>query len=106
VAGNGIPDRIIQYVSVTPLQKVEAELARYDHALLLFSAHEKPDGTVELIIRTRQDIPGVHTYYAPMHPRDIAHPQFPWTFQKYLYDCLHDYLVELFLHTPQSREGQ
>ena len=24
--------------------------------------------------------------------------------QRYLYDCLHDYLVEMFLRTPQSRE--
>ena len=47
---------------------------------------------------------GAHTYVAPIHPRDIEHPQFPWTFQRYLYDCLHDYVVELFLHTPQSRD--
>ena len=33
-----------------------------------------------------------------------THPQFPWTFQRYLYDCMHDYLVEMFLRTPQNRE--
>jgi hypothetical protein len=91
---------------VQPLEKVEAEIARYEHVLLKFSAREKPDGTIELVIRTKQDIPDVHTYYAPIHPRDIAHPQFPWTFQKYLYDCLHDYAVELFVRTPQSRDEQ
>jgi hypothetical protein len=48
----------------------------------------------------------LHTYYAPIHPRDIEHPQFPWTFQRYLYDCMHDYLVEMFTHTPQSLEGR
>ena len=39
-----------------------------------------------------------------VHERDIDHPQFAWTFQRYLYDCMHDYLVEMFLVTPQSRE--
>jgi hypothetical protein len=91
--------------TMTPLEKVEAEIARYDHSLMRFSAREKRDGAVELVIWTREEIPGVHTYYAPIHPRDIEHPQFPWTFQKYLYDCLHDYLVELFVRTPQSRDA-
>jgi hypothetical protein len=77
---------------VTPIEKVRAEIARYDHALLDFSAREQK-GAIELVI---------HTYYAPIHPRDIEHPQFPWTFQRYLYDCMHDYLVEMFVHTPQS----
>ena len=52
----------------------------------------------------RNESLGLHTYYAPVHSRDIAHAQFPWTFQRYLYDCMHDYLVEMFLRTPQSRE--
>ena len=38
-----------------------------------------------------------------LDPRDIEHPQFPWTFQRYLYDCLHDYLIEMFIRTPQTR---
>lgn len=86
------------------LAKVEAELARYEHLLLRFSAREK-DAGVELAIALKQPVEGAHEYVAPVHPRDIAHPQFPWTFQKYLYDCLHDYMVELFTRTPQSREG-
>jgi len=88
---------------VTGLQKVLAEAARYEHALLEFSAREHND-TVELIIRLKDNSLGLHTYYAPVHERDIEHPQFPWTFQRYLYDCMHDYLVELFLRTPQMRE--
>ena len=88
----------------TALERVRAELARYDHALLRFSAWEGRDGSVELRIELKQPVEGAHTYHAPVHPRDIAHPQFPWTFQRYLYDCLHDYMVELFLRTPQSRE--
>ena len=88
---------------MTSLEKVLAETARYEHALLEFSAREH-NGTVELIIRLKDSSLGLHTYYAPVHPRDIEHLQFPWTFQRYLYDCMHDYLVELFLRTPQMRE--
>jgi len=84
---------------VKPLEKVQAEIARYDHALLDFSAREQK-GTIELVIQLKSR--ELHTYYAPIHPRDIEHPQFPWTFQRYLYDCMHDYLVEMFVHTPQS----
>lgn len=88
---------------MSPLEKVQAELRRYEHALLEFAARETPSGGVELVITLKESRPGVHTYYAPVHPRDIDHPQFPWTFQRYLYDCLHDYLVELFVRTPQTR---
>jgi hypothetical protein len=88
---------------MTPLGKVLAELARYEHLLVDFGARESAGGTVELLISLKSPPPGAHVYVAPVHPRDIAHPQFPWSFQKYLYDCLHDYLVELFVHNPQER---
>jgi hypothetical protein len=88
---------------LTPLEKVRVEIGRYSHALLDFSAREN-NGTVELVIALKNPGPDIHTYYAPIHPRDIENPQFPWTFQRYLYDCLHDYLVELFIYTPQSRD--
>jgi len=90
---------------VKPLEKVLAETARYDHALLRFSAREH-NGVIELVIEMKDPSLQLHTYYAPIHPRDIEHAQFPWTFQRYLYDCMHDYLVEMFLHTPQSRDPQ
>jgi hypothetical protein len=90
---------------VTHLEKVLAEIARYDHALLRFSARER-NGSIELVIEMKQDGLGLHTYYAPIHERDIEHPQFPWTFQRYLYDCMHDYLVEMFIRTPQSRDAR
>jgi hypothetical protein len=90
---------------VASLEKVQTELKRYEHAILDFSARER-DGVIELVIELRESRPGVHTYFAPVHPRDIENPQFPWNFQRYLYDCLHDYLVELFIRTPQSRELQ
>lgn len=88
---------------MTALEKVLAELSRYEHALVRFSAREH-NGSVELVIELKDRTSGLHTYYAPIHPRDIEHPQFPWTFQRYLYDCLHDYLVEMFIRTPQTRE--
>ena len=90
---------------MTPLEKVQAEIRRYDHALLRFSAREQKGG-VELVIELKEPVAGMHTYYAPVHARDIEHSQFAWTFQRYLYDCLHDYLVEMFILTPQSREAQ
>jgi len=90
---------------VTPLEKVLTETRRYEHALLAFSARER-DGAIELIITMKDPSLSLHTYCAPVHLRDIEHPQFPWTFQRYLYDCMHDYLVEMFLRTPQSRDTQ
>ena len=89
---------------MTPLETVEAQIARYEHLLLRFEARQKENGEVELLIALKNPVPGAHVYVAPIHPRDLAHPQFPWTFQKYLYDCLHGYMVELFLRTPQSRD--
>jgi hypothetical protein len=89
---------------VDPLARVEAELKRYEHALADFSVREH-NGQIELVISMKDRGSGVHTYYAPLHPRDIENSQFPWTFQRYLYDCLHDYLVEMFIRTPQSRDA-
>ncbi|HXS96332.1 MAG TPA: hypothetical protein VN736_17130 [Candidatus Limnocylindrales bacterium] len=88
---------------MTPLERVIAETRRYEHALLEFSAREHGGG-VELVIAMKDAALGLHTYYAPVHERDIEHPQFPWTFQRYLYDCMHDYLVEMFVRTPQNRD--
>jgi hypothetical protein len=91
---------------VTGLEKVQAELARYEHALVDFAARRKDDGTVELIISLKNPTPGSHTYFAPLHPRDVESPQFTWNFQRFLYDCLHDYLVELFIRNPQGPQSR
>ena len=88
---------------MTHLEKVQAELRRYEHALMDFSAREH-NGGVELVIELKNRDLGLHTYYAPIHVRDIEHPQFTWTLQSYLYACLHDYVVEMFTVTPQNRE--
>lgn len=87
------------------LEKVREELARYEHLLLRFDARRGAAG-VELTIALKADVPGAHEYIAPVHERDIAHPQFAWSFQKYLYDCMHDYLCELFTRNPQQLTEQ
>jgi hypothetical protein len=85
------------------LQRVLQQLELYEHPLLIFDAQEKGEA-VEVIIRFRDPAVPVHTYYFELHPRDLDHPQFEWTFQRQLYDCLHDYLIEMFTRTPQSRK--
>jgi hypothetical protein len=86
------------------LQRVLEHLKLYEHPLLAFDAESSGDG-VQVIIRFKNPPVPVHTYYFEMHPRDLDHPQFHWTFQRQLYDCLHDYLIEMFTRTPQSREN-
>ena len=85
------------------LVRVLEQLRLYEHPLLDFSARSKGD-SVEVIIHFKNSPVPVHTYYFELHPRDLDHPQFEWTFQRQLYDCLHDYLVEMFIRTPQDRE--
>jgi len=85
------------------LEKVRAELARYEHPLFSFGAREAGEA-VEVLIEFRASEPAVHTYIYPLHARDIEQAQFPWTFQRQLYDCLHDYVVEMFTRNPQCRD--
>jgi hypothetical protein len=84
------------------LARVEEQLRLYEHPLLIFSAREKGD-TVEVVINVRSSVP-VHTYTFELHPRDLDAPQFEWQFQRQLYDCLHDYFIEMFVRTPQDRK--
>lgn len=88
------------------VEEVQRELERYEHPLFTLSCREKGEA-VEVIIDFRdislkRDL-GLHTYYFEIHPRDLAHPQFPWTFQRQLYDCVHDYIIEMFTRTPQMK---
>jgi len=84
------------------LERVLAQLKLYQHPLLDFSARAKGEG-VEVVIDFKKPAVPVHTYYFELHPRDLDHPQFEWEFQRQLYDCLHDYMVEMFVRTPQDR---
>jgi hypothetical protein len=85
-----------------PLERVLAQLRLYEHPLLNFSARAKGEG-VEVVIRFKDESIPVHTYYFDLHPRDLEDPQFEWSFQRQLYDALHDYFVEMFIRTPQDR---
>ena len=87
------------------LDRVEAQLRLYEHPLLRFSARSKGEG-VEVIIQFKDDRVPVHTYYFDLHPRDLDDPQFEWSFQRQLYDALHDYFVEMFIRTPQDRKDR
>ena len=83
------------------LQKVLDEIRKYEHPFFDFAAREK-DGGVELCIRSK--IPDVLSpeYRITFSERDLNSTQFPWTFQKLLYDCLTDYIVELFTKSPTT----
>jgi hypothetical protein len=84
------------------LERVFAQLRLYEHPLLNFAARAKGDG-VEVIIKFKDEKIPVHTYYFDLHPRDLDDPQFEWSFQRQLFDALHDYFVEMFIRTPQDR---
>jgi hypothetical protein len=84
------------------LNRVLDQLRLYEHPLLTFSARAKGEG-VQVVIQFKDTSVPVHTYYLDLHPRDLDHPQFEWSFQRQLYDALHDYFVEMFIRTPQDR---
>jgi hypothetical protein len=84
------------------LERVLGQLRLYEHPLLSFSARVKGEG-VEVVIEFKDKTVPVHTYFFEMHPRDLDGPQFEWSFQRQLYDSLHDYFVEMFIRTPQDR---
>lgn len=93
------------------LERVREQLRLYEHPLFDFAAQPKGEG-VEVLIdakasnRTATEAANqaaVHSYVLELHPRDLDHPQFEWQFQRQFYDALHDYLIEMFVRTPQDR---
>ena len=82
------------------LSKVRNELTKYEHPLFDFEARSAKE-SVEVLIRFKPPQPEIHEYIIQLRPREIEHSQFPWTFQKHLYDCLHDYIIEMFTRNPQ-----
>ena len=84
------------------VEKVKRELEQYEHPLFAFSARaEGEDAVVE--IRFKDASAPVHVYEFTLRAREIDHPQFRWNFQRQLYDCLHDYVVEMFTRNPQMK---
>jgi hypothetical protein len=86
------------------LERVKRELERYEHPLFDFDAG-CASGGIEVTIRFKPAGVEVHTYYFLLQAREIEHPQFPWSFQRQLYDCLHDYVIEMFVRNPQRRDA-
>lgn len=85
------------------LEKVRAELAKYEHPLFQFEARDVGND-IEISIRFKTATEGVHTYQFVLRPSEVDHRQFPWIFQKQLYDCLHDYVIEMFSRNPQMKQ--
>jgi hypothetical protein len=85
------------------LPRLLQQLRLYEHPLLCFDAREQGEG-VEVVITLREPRPGIEAYCFAVHPRDLDSPQFEWQFQRQLYDCLHDYLIEMFVRTPQDKK--
>ena len=86
------------------LEKVKKELVRYEHPLFDFDARAASGG-IQVEIRFKPGQVEVHTYYFLLQPREIEHSQFPWSFQRQLYDCLHDYVIEMFVNNPQRQDA-
>jgi len=86
------------------VEKVRAELARSEHPLFAFDARPAAEG-VEVLIRFVPAGVQVHEYVFLLRPREIENKQFPWIFQKQLYDCLHDYVIEMFTCNPQRQDA-
>ena len=86
------------------LEKVKKELVRYEHPLFDFDARAASGG-IQVEIRFKPAEVEVHTYYFLLRPREIEHAQFPWSFQRQLYDCLHDYVIEMFVNNPQRQDA-
>jgi len=86
---------------MTPLEIVTDEIAKYEHPYFDFSAEAKGDD-VELCIRSKDPNVLSPAYRITFSERDLKSTQFPWTFQKLLYSCLTDYIVELFTKSPMT----
>jgi hypothetical protein len=86
---------------MTPIETVIEEIAKYEHPFFEFSAVPKGDD-VELCIASK--VSGVlnPAYRITFSERDLRSSQFPWTFQRLLYSCLTDYIVELFTRSPMT----
>ena len=86
---------------MSSLERVREELEKYAHPFFEFEARENGD-FVEMVIRSK--MPDVHSpeYKITLHDRDLQSSQFRWAFQKLLYDCLTDYIVELFTKSPMT----
>jgi hypothetical protein len=87
---------------MTTLEIVTEELAKYEHPYFDFVANPKEGEDVELCIRSKNPEVLNPEYRITFSERDLKSTQFPWTFQRLLYACLTDYIVELFTKCPMT----
>jgi hypothetical protein len=88
------------------LERVQQHLRLYEHPLVEFGARGKGD-SIEVAITPRFSEPAVHTYFFELHQRDLDDPQFAWILQRHVFDGLQDYMIEMFIRTPQHlRQNQ
>jgi hypothetical protein len=85
------------------LDKVEKELSRYAHPLFDWETRQVSSG-VEIIIALKVRELYDEPYRLTLKPREIEARGFEWDFQRQLYACLHDYLVEMFTRSPHIAE--
>ena len=85
------------------LEKVNHQLSRYEHPLFEWDARSLVSG-VEIFIRLK--IKGIYDepYRLVFKPREIDARGFEWDFQRQIFNCLHDYLVEMFIRSPHITE--
>jgi hypothetical protein len=85
------------------LEKVEKELSRYEHPLFEWEARQ---GARDVEVLVRLKVKGLYDepYRLCLKPREIEARGFQWDFQRQLYNCLHDYLVEMFTRSPHITE--
>ena len=85
------------------LEKVNQQLSRYEHPLFDWEAHSVELG-VEVSVTLK--VKGIYdeTYRLTLKPREIEARGFEWDFQRQLFNCLHDYLVEMFIRSPHITE--
>jgi hypothetical protein len=86
------------------LETVRQELQRYEHPLFVFDAEPAAKGVL-VNIRFQPAREDVHNYQFLLLPQEIENKQFPWSFQRQLYDCLHDYVIEMFTCNPQRQDS-
>ncbi len=89
---------------LSSLEKIQAELTRYEHPLFTFEAVEDSKGVrVWISLKIEPEVIEPYTFLIPH--RDFADPRYGWRFQNLLYNYLHDYMIETFIKTPQHRHG-
>ena len=51
-----------------------------------------------------EDMHPLYKWLTSKENNGVKDSEVTWNFQKYLYDCLHDYLCEMFVRNPQEQE--